>query len=86
MGLEIRLNYVLWFVQSQILSSASSIFGGGALDFQGMKGLSLRCMLGPSEDLPARPLVHRQDEPIQLSLGMVASQQSPLPFHRMRRL
>ena len=31
--------------------------------------------------LAARPLVHRQDEPAKLSLGMVASQQSPLPFH-----
>jgi hypothetical protein len=31
-------------------------------------------------------LVHRQDEPTKLSLGMVASQQSPLPFHLVRRL
>jgi hypothetical protein len=29
----------------------------------------------------ARPLVHRQDKSARLSLGMVASQQSPLPFH-----
>jgi len=35
---------------------------------------------------PTRPLVHRQDEPTRLSLGMVASQQSPLPFHLVRRL
>jgi hypothetical protein len=42
--------------------------------------------VGRGEELPAQPLVHRQDEPIQLSLGMVASQQSPLPFHWMRRL
>jgi hypothetical protein len=65
----------------QILSCTSSIFGEEGLDFQGMWGLSLRCMLGPGESLYARPLVHRQDEPTKLSLGMVASQQSPLPFH-----
>jgi len=34
----------------------------------------------------ARPLVHRQDEPAKLSLGMVASQQRPLPFHLVRPL
>jgi hypothetical protein len=39
-------------------------------DFRGQAGL---CR--PS------PLVHRQDEPTGLSLGMVASQQSLLPFH-----
>ena len=33
---------------------------------------------------PVRPSVHRQDEPTKLSLGMVASQQSPLPFHLVR--
>ena len=36
---------------------------------------------GRARIVPARPLVHRQDEPTRLSLGMVASQQSPLPFH-----
>jgi len=30
---------------------------------------------------PARLSVHCQDEPARLSLGMIASQQSPLPFH-----
>jgi hypothetical protein len=29
--------------------------------------------VGPREDFPARPLVHHQDEPTKLSLGMVAS-------------
>jgi hypothetical protein len=66
---------------AKILSFESSLFGGDGLDFQGMVGLSLRCLLGPSEGIPARPAVHRQDEPTKLSLGMVASQQSPLPFH-----
>ena len=49
------------------------------MDFQGMAGLSLRCITGPGEDDPAQPSVHRQDEPARLFLGMVASQQSPLP-------
>jgi hypothetical protein len=35
----------------------------------------------PGEAVPTRPLVHRRDEPARLSLGMVASQQSLLPFH-----
>ena len=39
---------------------------------------------GPGFLCPA--LVHRQDEPTKLSLGMVASQQSPLSFHSVRRL
>jgi hypothetical protein len=51
-----------------------------------MLGLSLRCLFLPDGEIPARPLVHRQDEPTKLSLGMVASQQSPLPFHLVRRL
>jgi hypothetical protein len=38
----------------------------------------------PGEALPARPLVHRRDEPAKLSLGMVASQQSQLPFRLAR--
>jgi len=38
------------------------------------------------EAVPARPLVHRRDEPARLSLGMVASQQSPLPFHLAKQL
>ena len=46
-----------------------------------MVGLSLRCLSGPDEALPVRPPVHRRDEPTKLSLGVVASQQSPLPFH-----
>jgi hypothetical protein len=70
----------------KILSSTSSVFGVLGLDFQGIAGLSFGCFSGPGEDFLVRPLVHRQDEPIQLSLGMVASQQSLLPFHWMRRL
>jgi hypothetical protein len=70
----------------QILSLNASIFGRDRLDFQGMAGLSLRCLFWPGEVVRVRPLVHRQDEPAKLSLGMVASQQSPLPFHLVRRL
>jgi hypothetical protein len=43
--------------------------------------IPLMCFLGASKDVSARPLVHHQDEPARLSLGVVASQQSPLPFH-----
>ena len=70
---------------AKILSFHASIFGGGGLDFQGMAGLSLRCLWWPGEDILVRPLVHRRDEPTRLSLGMVASQQSPLPFHLVKR-
>jgi hypothetical protein len=41
---------------------------------------------GHGEDILTMPLVHRQDEPTRLSLGMVASQQSPLLFRLVRRL
>jgi hypothetical protein len=37
--------------------------------------IPLMCFLGASEDVSARPLVHHQDEPARLSLGVVASQQ-----------
>ena len=39
-------------VCGKILSFRSSILGGAGLDFQGMEGLSLRCLSGPSEDTP----------------------------------
>ncbi len=54
---------------------------GRALDFQGMTGLSLGCSLGGQARLSRLPTVHPYDEPARLSLGMVASQQSPLVFH-----
>jgi hypothetical protein len=38
------------------------------------------------EAVPARPSVHRRDEPARLSLGMVASQQSLLPFRLAKQL
>jgi hypothetical protein len=63
------------FIDFSLASQAFSL--GEGLDFQGMAGLSLRCLFGSGEDTPARPLVHRQDEPTKLSLGKVASQQSP---------
>jgi hypothetical protein len=43
--------------------------------------IPLMCSFGASKDVSARPLVHHQDEPARLSLGVVASQQSLLPFH-----
>jgi hypothetical protein len=39
----------------KILSYWSRIFGGAGLDFQGMRGLSLRCPCGPGGDFSAQP-------------------------------
>jgi hypothetical protein len=44
-------------------------------------GLSIRCGFGKSAKGEFRAPDHRLDEPTRLSLGMVASLQSPLPFH-----
>jgi hypothetical protein len=68
------------------LSCESSILGGEGLDFQGMAGLSLRCLFWPDGIVPVRPLVHHQDEPAKLSLGMFNSQRSPFPFYLVGRL
>ena len=56
------------------------VFRPSGGDFQGIRGLPIR--YGSFESAETRPLrsVHRLDEPAELSLGMVASQQSQLPF------
>jgi hypothetical protein len=53
-------------------------FGRG---FSRQPGLPIRCDFGPSAKGDFRAQRHRLDEPAKLSLGMVASPQSPLPFH-----
>jgi len=52
-------------------------------DFQGIGGLSSDdfSLAGKRESLSPRAARHRLDEPTRLSLGMVASLQSPPPFH-----
>jgi hypothetical protein len=58
----------------------SKLFVNPRLDFQGI-GVYPSDDFGDRRRYAARPSVHRQDEPARLSLGMVASQQSPLLFH-----
>jgi len=49
-------------------------------------GLPIRCYSEKSAKGKFRALQHRFDEPTRLSLGMVASLQSPLPFHPAKSL
>src|SRR5437868_2362485 len=51
-------------------------FGRG---FQGMGSFD-PMEVGQRKNKSSRPPVHRLDEPTELSLGMVASPQCPLPF------
>jgi hypothetical protein len=53
-------------------------FGRG---FSRHGGLSIRCGFGKSAKDGFRARLDRLDEPARLSLGMVASPQSLLPFH-----
>jgi hypothetical protein len=53
-------------------------FGRG---FSRHPGLPIRCGSGKGAKGDFRARRHRLDEPTRLSLGMVASPQSPLPFH-----
>src|SRR5580658_2427861 len=58
-------------------------FGRG---FSRHPGLPIRCVLGRARKTNFRAREHRLDEPARLSLGMVASLQSPLPFHPAKTL
>ena len=49
--------------------------------FSRHQGLSIRWGFGTGTEGDFRARDHRLDEPAELSLGKVASQQSPLPFH-----
>ena len=53
-------------------------FGRG---FSRPSGLPIRCVLGRARKMSFRAREHRLDGHTGLSLGMVASLQSPLPFH-----
>jgi hypothetical protein len=86
---DVLLQSIDLAVEAERLDSLLRVkhFGAGKVGFS-RHGGSIPPMLveGGREDIRAQPLVHRQDEPAKLSLGMVASQQSPLPFHLVRRL
>jgi len=58
-------------------------FGRG---FSRHGGLSIRCGFGESAKAGFRARLQRLDEPTRLSLGRVASPQSPLPFHLAKPL
>jgi hypothetical protein len=51
------------------------------VDFQGMRVYRSDMFLGRARKANFRAQRHRFDEPTKLSLGMVASLQSPLLFH-----
>jgi len=55
-------------------------------DFQGMGVYRSDVFWGGARRLIFRARLHRLDEPTGLSLGMVASLQSLLPFHPARSL
>jgi hypothetical protein len=55
-------------------------------DFQGIRVYRSDVFLGRARKANFRAQQHRLDEPTKLSLGMVASLQSPLPFHLARSL
>jgi hypothetical protein len=55
-------------------------------DFQGMRVYRSDECLGRARRVDFRAQKHRFDEPAKLSLGMVASLQSPLPFHLAKSL
>jgi hypothetical protein len=55
-------------------------------DFQGMGVYRSDVFLGRARKAISRARPHRLDEPTGLSLGMVASLQSQLPFHPAKLL
>src|ERR1017187_427497 len=65
------------------LMSIPPLRGG---DFQGIRVYRSDMVLGRARKANFRAQQHRLDEPTKLSLGMVASLQSPLPFHLARSL
>ena len=60
------------------LASIPPLRGG---DFQGIGVYRSDVFLGRARKVNSRARYHRLDEPTRLSLGMVASLQSPLPFY-----
>jgi hypothetical protein len=81
---EFRYGYVFVPAQREVESGRSPLVSipplrGG--DFPGI-GVYRSDVVGEgARKVNLRAPSHRLDEPTRLSLGMVASQQSPLPFH-----
>ena len=73
---------VKWRGSVPPLASVPPLRGG---DFQGMRVYRSDVCLGRARKANFRA-PHRLDEPTKLSLGMVASLQSPLPFHLAKSL
>ena len=73
--------YHKFVTESRRFSVASQGFSHGRDWIFKASGSIPPMILGRAISFPARPSVHRQDEPAGLSLGMVASQQCLLPFH-----
>ena len=69
---------VKWRVGGSPLVSIPPLRGG---DFQGIRVYRSDVFLGRARKANFRAQPHRLDEPTKLSLGMVASLQSPLLFH-----
>ena len=65
------------------LASIPPLRGG---DFQGIRVYRSDVFWGRARKANFRAPKHRLDEPTKLSLGMVASLQSPLPFHLAKSL
>ena len=65
------------------LASIPPLRGG---DFQGIRVYRSDVFLGRARKANFRAQKHRLDEPAKLSLGMVASLQSPLPFRLAKSL
>jgi len=68
---------VKWRGSAPLLVSVPPLRGG---DFQGIGVYRSDMVFGAKRERNSRA-PHRLDEPTRLSLGMVASLQSPLPFH-----
>ena len=76
-------------VQREVESERSPLgakFRPSGGDFQGMRVYRSDVVLGRAQKRTSLRSDHRLDEPSRLSLGMVASQQSPLPFHLAQSL
>ena len=62
------------------------VFRPSGGDFQGIGVYRSDEVLGGAQSRARTPRLHRLDEPTRLSLGRVAFQQSPLPFHLAQSL
>jgi hypothetical protein len=65
------------------VSEYSALSGG---DFQGIGSFDAMMGWGAAQEARSGAADHRLDEPTRLSLGLVASLQSPPPFHLAKPL